>query len=478
MPKEGIKKIFIFSGGRGKRLGLFKKNNIKAFAKVNSKELLVHHIDNINKFLNVDKIFVIITENETIFKKQLKNFKNVEIILNKKDYSYRGINNGLNLLEEYVENDEKFLVFLADEYYEEDDFKNFCLKSQHIQKNEILIAVKKFKFPQEYFKNYSATINKDNNLITNTIEKNNKINSEYFGTGLMCLNNELFEVLKTNNNKKPFYSIIKNFSVPRYFELKKDYININTKVDLYYLQKKNINNNKITIDVIIPAYNEEESIKYVINDFKEVCDNVIVASKYPDDLTDKIIVENNARLVSGNFKGYGDAIKNGIEKSNADIIILSEADGTFRASDVEKLISLLKESDLVIGTRTNPSFIQYGASMGSLKRFFNIVYGKIISILWFNRSVSLSDVGCTLRAFWREDYLEVSKNIKSKDASFAPDHTIEFIEHGYRIIEIPVNYYPRCMGVSKISGTFIQSAITALKMLKTIIKKRIYYFFK
>ena len=75
MPKEGIKKIFIFSGGRGKRLGLFKKNHIKAFAKVNSKELLVHHIDNINKFLNVDKIFVIITENETIFKKQLKNFK-------------------------------------------------------------------------------------------------------------------------------------------------------------------------------------------------------------------------------------------------------------------------------------------------------------------------------------------------------------------------------------------------------------------
>ena len=75
MPKEEIKKIFIFSGGRGKLLSLFKKNNIKAFAKVNSKELLVHHIDNINKFLKVDKIFVIITENETIFKKQLKNFK-------------------------------------------------------------------------------------------------------------------------------------------------------------------------------------------------------------------------------------------------------------------------------------------------------------------------------------------------------------------------------------------------------------------
>ena len=340
-----------------------------------------------------------------------------------------------------------------------------------------MVAIKKYEFPQEYFKNYSVTLDKDSNLITETIEKNNKINSEYFGTGLMCLNRELFEILNKNNDEKPFYSIIKNFNFPRYFELKKDYININTKVDLYNLQKKSIIKNKTKIDVIIPAYNEEDSIKYVINDFKKVCDNVIVASKFPDDLTDKIIIENDAKLVSGNFKGYGDAIKNGIENSKADIIILSEADGTFRASDVEKLVSLLKESDLVIGTRTNPSFIQYGASMGILKRFFNIIYGKIISVLWFNRSISLSDVGCTLRAFWREDYLELSGNINSKDASFAPDHTIEFIQHGYRIIEIPVNYYPRCMGVSKISGTFFQSAVTALKMLKTILLKRIYYFF-
>ena len=440
---KDIKKIFIFSGGKGKRLGLFKKNNIKAFAKINSKELLINHIDNINNFLNVEKIFVIITENENIFKNQLKKFKNVEIILNKKDYSFKGINSGLNLLKKYVKNDEKFLVFLADEYYDENDFKEFFLKSQQIRTNEILVAVKKYEFPQEYFKNYSVTLDKDSNLITETIEKNNKINSEYFGTGLMCLNRELFEILNKNNDEKPFYSIIKNFNFPRYFELKKDYININTKVDLYNLQKKSIIKNKTKIDVISPAYNEEDSIKYVINDFKKVCDNVIVASKFPDDLTDKIIIENDAKLVSGNFKGYGDAIKNGIENSKADIIILSEADGTFRASDVEKLVSLLKESDLVIGTRTNPSFIQYGASMGILKRFFNIIYGKIISILWFNRSISLSDVGCTLRAFWREDYLELSGNINSKDASFAPDHTIEFIQHGYRIIEIPVNYYPK-----------------------------------
>ena len=330
--------VFIFSGGKGKRMGIFKKNNVKAFAKVNSKKILINHIENINKYLNVKKIFVIITEKKGFFEDQLKQFDNVEIISNKKDYTFKGIISGLNLIEEYVKNDEHFIIFLADEYYDEKDFNEFCLKAKQIKKNESLIAIKKFRFPQEYFKNYSVSIDKKDNLITETEEKNSKIISEYFGTGLMCLNNNLFKILK-NNNKRPFYSLLKNLDKPQYFELKNDYININTKVDIYNLQKK-YQKDKLKIDVVIPAYNEEESIKYVINDFKDFCDNVIVASKKPKDRTDEIILENNAKLVPGDYLGYGDAIKKGIESSTADIIILTEADGTFRSTDVEKLISL------------------------------------------------------------------------------------------------------------------------------------------
>ena len=202
-----------------------------------------------------------------------------------------------------------------------------------------------------------------------------------------------------------------------------------------------------------------------------------MACKKSDDKSEELIKQNKGKLISGDFYGYGHAIKEGIKNSDADIIVLSEADGTFRSSDVKKFVTLLCESDLVIGTRTNPSYIQYGASMGFLKRFFNIIYGKIITLLWLNRSVSLTDVGCTLRAFWRNDYIEIEKNLKSHNAAFAPEHTIEFIQHGFRVIEIPVNYYPRTLGVSKISGTFFQSAITALKMIKVIILKRFFYLF-
>ena len=90
----------------------------------------------------------------------------------------------------------------------------------------------------------------------------------------------------------------------------------------------------------------------------------------------------------------------------------------------------------------------------------------------------LSDVGCTYRAFWRTKYDKIKKNLISDSAAFAPELTIECINNGFRVIEIPVNYYPRNMGVSKFSGTYIKTATTALKMLRTILIKRFIYFFK
>ena len=75
-------------------------------------------------------------------------------------------------------------------------------------------------------------------------------------------------------------------------------------------------------------------------------------------------------------------------------------------------------------------------------------------------------------------HYKIKKNIVSDSAAFAPELTIEFINNGFRVIEIPVNYYPRNMGVSKISGTYIKAAITALKMLKIIVLKRFLYLFK
>ena len=136
------------------------------------------------------------------------------------------------------------------------------------------------------------------------------------------------------------------------------------------------------------------------------------------------------------------------------------------------------DNDAVQGTRTNPSYIQDKSEMNRAKIFFNKIYGNLISLLWPKNKTLLSDVGCTYRAFWRAKYNEIKRNIVSDSAAFAPELTIEFINRGFRLIEIPVNYYPRNMGISKISGSYFQAAKTALKMLKIIFLKRLLYFFK
>ena len=94
-----------------------------------------------------------------------------------------------------------------------------------------------------------------------------------------------------------------------------------------------------------------------------------------------------------------------------------------------------------------------------LRASYKIMKKTALDILRFNRSY------------------ETEKNIVSVNAAFAPELTIEFINKGFRIIEIPVNYYPRNMGVSKLSGTYIKSGVTALKMLKIILQKRFLYLF-
>ena len=75
-------------------------------------------------------------------------------------------------------------------------------------------------------------------------------------------------------------------------------------------------------------------------------------------------------------------------------------------------------------------------------------------------------------------HYKIKKNIISDSPAFAPELTIEFINNGFRVVEIPVNYYQRNMGILKILGTYMKSAIAALKMLKIIVLKRFIYFFK
>ena len=99
----------------------------------------------------------------------------------------------------------------------------------------------------------------------------------------------------------PLYSLISKYSPTKFYILQNDYININSRVDLYNLKKVIRKNKKYKIDLIIPAYEEEKSIAYVINDFKNKVNKVIIANKRANDNTETIALNSGATVFTSNY---------------------------------------------------------------------------------------------------------------------------------------------------------------------------------
>jgi glycosyltransferase involved in cell wall biosynthesis len=222
----------------------------------------------------------------------------------------------------------------------------------------------------------------------------------------------------------------------------------------------------------VPAHNEAESIEYVVRDFRKRCRQVIVLDNQSPDGTARKARDAGAVVYSESLAGYGDAIKKGLDRSDADILVVVEADGTFRANDLPKLLTYLLDSDAVIGSRTYWHYVEYGANMGFLQREVNLIFGLLVTLLWWNRQSRFTDVGCSYRAFWRESYERVADRLIGKGPEFAPELVIEFLNDWQRVIEVPVPYHARVLGTSKFSGGFWGSAKTALRMLRMILCKR------
>ena len=153
--------------------------------------------------------------------------------------------------------------------------------------------------------------------------------------------------------------------------------------------------------------------------------------------------------------------------------VLVEADATFAARDLGKLLEFLKDADMVIGTRTTRQMIQQGANMDGLLRWGNVFVGKLIEALWWRVEPRFTDVGCTYRAIWRDVYRKIRPYLGRDDAAFSPEMMIETLRVRGRVIEIPVSYYRRRGGASKHSATRWHSVRTGLKMLNVILRKRL-----
>jgi glycosyltransferase involved in cell wall biosynthesis len=92
------------------------------------------------------------------------------------------------------------------------------------------------------------------------------------------------------------------------------------------------------VSIVVPAYNEAASIRHVVRDFLPHVHEVVVMDNESADGTGELARAAGAVVHSRKLRGYGDAIRQGMDAATGDILVIVEADGTFRAKDLGKLL--------------------------------------------------------------------------------------------------------------------------------------------
>lgn len=234
-----------------------------------------------------------------------------------------------------------------------------------------------------------------------------------------------------------------------------------------------------SLTVVIPAYNEEETIAEVVREFAavECVDRVLVVNNRSADRTREEAESAGAEVIDEEKPGYGSAITAGLDHAfatGAELAVVTEADGSFAPHDVWKLLCYCDDSDLVLGTRTTRQMVEQAGNMGRTLRLGNIVVAKLLELFWFiPAEPRLTDVGCTLRSLGADAWKKMRPGLRESGPQFSPEMICEAYRCRMRVVEVPVHYRARKGGESKHSRSFLQVSKTALRMLRTICRKRL-----
>ncbi len=120
-------------------------------------------------------------------------------------------------------------------------------------------------------------------------------------------------------------------------------------------------NNQITMSVILPCYNESESVGQSVDEAysgitaASLSGEVMVVDNNSTDDSANIAILHGARVISEPQPGYGSALRAGIACSNGEILVIADADLTYDLPGLAKLIEPIvnDQADLVIGQRVN-----------------------------------------------------------------------------------------------------------------------------
>ncbi|RNC92617.1 MAG: glycosyltransferase family 2 protein [Allomuricauda sp.] len=222
------------------------------------------------------------------------------------------------------------------------------------------------------------------------------------------------------------------------------------------------------IKVIIPAFNEEESIPKVIADIPRSVSEIIVVNNNSSDNTAKNALAAGATVVDESKPGYGYACLAGmdyVDKQSKlpDIIVFLDGDYSDYPEELDKIVApIIKEDiDLVIGARKKE--LREAGSM-TLPQIFGNWLATLLMRLFFG--ANFTDLG-PFRAIKYEKLKELG--MQDKTYGWTVEMQLKAIRKKLAYKEVPVRYKRR-IGVSKVSGTIKGAIFAGIKILGWIFK--------
>jgi glycosyltransferase involved in cell wall biosynthesis len=215
------------------------------------------------------------------------------------------------------------------------------------------------------------------------------------------------------------------------------------------------------IAVLIPCYNESQTIAKVIDDFKMAIPmaDIYVYDNNSTDGTDQIAKEAGAILKYEYRQGKGNVIRSMFREIDADCYIMVDGDDTYPADNAMEIVDLVlnKGVDMVIGDRLSSTYFQenkrpfHNSGNKAVRTFINKIFGH-----------DINDIMTGYRGFSKVFVKHFP--ILSKGFEIETEMTIHALDKNFLVEEIPVQYRDRPKGsVSKLN-TFSDG----FKVIKTI----------
>jgi glycosyltransferase involved in cell wall biosynthesis len=234
------------------------------------------------------------------------------------------------------------------------------------------------------------------------------------------------------------------------------------------------------LSIVIPCLNEIETIEICINKcFQSIKKmnieaEVILADNGSTDGSIELAKKIGARVVHIASKGYGNALRGGIQHAKGKYIIMADSDDSYNFLCSDLFYNKLIEGyDMVQGCRfpVGGGKIE-DAAMPFSHKYFGNPFFSFLSKLFF--SLPFNDVYCGFRGFNREKFLKL--NHFSSGMVFAIENLIKFKVSGAKCTEIPVTLHKDGRKNNKSHLNTISDGWTTLRFLMITCPKWLFFF--